>query len=180
MTQPKLSRRQWFRLRKPHQNKMLDEASAEALSSITESTSSLQPVETPPNHAGLDLSELPPMREAILARQEVEDLFLDIEQLATDIQLMQRSSSTNTDRGQKLDDREKLVDARKALMDGTVSRVQIRYRWQDSLWIDTLKQTPDGFHIVSHQPPFCYLEYVNSHKTPEFPAYTALWFLANI
>lgn len=147
MTQPNLSRRQWFRLRMPHQNKMLDETGHEQTPDA-EQTSNLQPVTTPPNYAGLDLSELPPMREAVLAQNEVEDLFTDIEQLATEIQLMQRSASTNSDRGQKLDDREKLAEARQALLTGTVLRLQIRYRWQDSLWIDTLKRSSEGFHIV--------------------------------
>lgn len=150
MSQPNLSRRQWFRLRKPHQNKMLDESAVtdDSQPSTTNKAKGLQPVETPPNYVGMNLDELPPMREATLSDQEVKDLFTDIEQLATEIQLMQRSAGARQANAQRADDQEKLAQARQALLDGAVPRLQIRYRWQNSLWIDTLKKVPEGFHIV--------------------------------
>ncbi len=38
--------------------------------------------------------------------------------------------------------------ARAALLTGAIARIQIRYRWQDTLWIDTLESKPDGYRII--------------------------------
>ena len=43
---------------------------------------------------------------------------------------------------------EQLAAARAALLDGTVRQLQIRYCWQETLWIDTLKTESDGYHLV--------------------------------
>ena len=137
-----LTRRDWFRLRIPHQNQMLSETSSES------ETETLTPIEHPPNHDGLDLSKLPPMREATLSKEQVMALFSDIENLATDILLMQRSTGETRASASKADTASKLDLAKTALLSGSVQRVQVRYRWQDSLWIDTLKTELDGFHIV--------------------------------
>ena len=104
----KMTRRDWFRLRAPHQNQMLDQSApantvtdAEAdpqMDALNASPPEVKDVMTavahPPNHDGMDLSELPPMREAILSPAQVESLFLDIEKLATEVLLMQRSTKT--------------------------------------------------------------------------------------
>lgn len=150
MTESNMSRREWFRLRKPHQNRMLDDANStdDGKTPNADPTSGLRPIESPPNYSGFDLDTLPPMREATLTPDEVKDLFSDIEQFATDIQLMQRSAQTVHASVQRVNDRDKLIAAREALLGGSIVRVQIRYRWQGSLWIDTLKKVEGGFHVV--------------------------------
>ena len=98
----------------------------------------------PPNHDGMDLSELPPMREAILSPAQVESLFLDIEKLATEVLLMQRSTKTALASGTKATTSQQLNLGKAALLTGKVPRIQLRYRWQDKLWIDTLESKPEG------------------------------------
>ena len=151
---PKISRRDWFRLRVPHQNQMLDKRDTgpakteDSSNAISETATGLMPIEHPPNHDGLDLSALPPMREATLSKEQVITLFSDIEQLATDILLMQRMTGAQRADASKADSSTKLELAKSALLSGLVPRMQIRYRWQDQQWIDTLKRQDDGFHIV--------------------------------
>lgn len=58
---PKLSRREWFRLGQPHQNVLLEDGAQTTQQEV------LKPVEHPPNHDGMNLAELPPMREALLS-----------------------------------------------------------------------------------------------------------------
>ncbi len=150
----KITRRDWFRLRVPHQNKMLDEKSVEPQSNknpekvIPNSSAGLKPIEHPPNHDGLDLSELPPMREATLSVDQVTALFNDIAQLGTDVLLMQRSTGTQRADATKVDTKTQLETAKSSLLSGKIPRLQVRYRWQDQQWIDTLKRETDGFHIV--------------------------------
>lgn len=149
-----LSRRDWFRLRIPHQNQTLSEPADVVgdddpnCDSAKIATDGLTPIAQPPNHDGLDLSELPPMREATLSDEQVAALFSDIKQLGTDVLLMQRSTGTQLANASKADTDAKLDLAQAALLTGSVQRVQIRYRWRDSLWIDTLKIQSDGYHIV--------------------------------
>lgn len=157
---PKLSRRQWFRLRMPYPNKNHHEPSPEnaqpvgRLANFAQAASNgLQPIEHPPNHDGLDLAKLPPMREAILSCEEVSDLFADIEQLASDVLLMQRPTGAQRANASSADDYQQLEAAKHALLNGVVPRLQIRYRWQNSHWIDTLRRENNGFHLVriNHQ-----------------------------
>jgi hypothetical protein len=138
----KMSRRDWFRLRVAPSNPLLGHETSTANSNV------LKPIEHPPNHDGLDLSELPPMRQAVLSIEQVNTLFSDIGGLATDIQLMQRAAHSARATAQIANTTEQLDFARQALVHGTIPRIQIRYRWQNSLWIDTLKREPDGFQLV--------------------------------
>ncbi|PHS13984.1 MAG: hypothetical protein COA78_06270 [Blastopirellula sp.] len=141
---PKVSRRDWFRLKIPHQNQSLgvDEPTANV-------SKQLEPIEHPPNHDGLDLNELPPMREALLSEDQLAMLFGDIEKLATEVQLMQRNSRTSgpNDRA-KMDQSSSLSSAKDALLQNKTKRLQIRYRWNDTLWIDTLERKDLGFRLV--------------------------------
>lgn len=141
----KLSRRDWFRLRTPHQHQMLGEKSRDK--------ESLTPIAHPPNHDGLDPDLLPPMREAVIAPDQVRALFTDIGQLAEDIMLMQRNTGARRASVANAETAKNLEQAQTALLSGSVQRVQIRYRWKNSLWIDTLKSEADGFHLVriAHQ-----------------------------
>ena len=137
----KMSRRDWFRLKTPAANQMLGQQTE----SPKNNNQALQPIDLPPNHDGMDLSELPPMREALLSDEQLGVLFADIASQATDIQLIQRRSHSATTAN---DGRERLELANKAILDGSVEKIQIRYRWQDGLWIDTLEKTDDRYRLV--------------------------------
>lgn len=139
------TRRDWFRLRRPHQNRLLGQPDAAA--SSTRPTA-LKPVDLPPNHDGMDMSQLPPMREALLSADQVHDLMVDVKQLGTDIQLMQRQAGANRATVSDADTPERLDLAGTALLSGRVPRLQVRYRWQDTLWIDTLTTQPDGYALI--------------------------------
>ena len=149
MSETKMSRRAWFRLR-PQLSEETPTPEPVRAAAVGEQTIGLSPVEQPPNHDGMDLSQLPPMREALLSQQQVDELFNDIEHLATDVLLMQRRTTAARDRATaaKADTATSLQVARASLCSGSIPRVQIRYRWQDSLWIDTLEVKPDGFRLV--------------------------------
>ena len=146
------SRRDWFRLRTATPGSMLTKPS----STIPGSPASdgLTPIEHPPNYDGMDLSQLPPMREATLSAAQIKSLFSDIGTLATDVLLMQRHAGTQRAQAGSGDD-DKLPLAQSALLSGTVERIQIRYQWQEMLWIDTIGKTPDGFRLVriAHTKP---------------------------
>ena len=135
-----MSRRDWFRLKTPAANQMLGQQT-----DLPKNGQELQSIELPPNYDGMDLSELPPMREALLSSDQIGVLFADIASQATDIQLMQRRSrSAPPDKN----GRERLELAHHAILDGSVAKIQIRYRWQDGLWIDTLEKQEDGYRLV--------------------------------
>lgn len=151
---PKLSRRDWFRLRtnapsdQPTQATRTRATGTEP-NSMGETQNGLQSIALPENHDGLDLSTLPPMREALLSPDQVRQLFADIEQLATDVLLMQRASSRGARAtASKATSAAELSTAKEAVLSGSVTRLQIRYRWQDAAWIDTLEFRPDGFRLV--------------------------------
>lgn len=144
MTDQKLTRRDWFRLRKPHQNQLLSTQSAAATSSPTP----LSSIEHPVNHHGMDLSQLPPMSEAELVTEQVDDLIADIRQLGTHVTLMYRGISelyAGELSGSALD---QLLAARGELLSGRLSRVQVRYQWDGYSWIDTLEARNGNFRLV--------------------------------
>ncbi|HQX48455.1 MAG TPA: hypothetical protein PLR25_01020 [Planctomycetaceae bacterium] len=149
----KMSRRAWFRLRPP-EPETEPQPTLEALpekartAAVGQTAVGLSEVAHPPNHDGMDLSQLPPMREALLSAEQVEELFSDIEQLGTDILLMQRSSRAARANVAAANAAKNLQIAKTSLLSGAIARVQIRYRWQDTHWIDTLEVKPDGYRIV--------------------------------
>jgi hypothetical protein len=163
---PLPSRRDWFRLRMPHQSRSLSEntastatapASSPEKSSVTspsKAADGLQPIAHPPNHDGMDLAQLPPMREAVLSIEQIQTLFDDIEKLASDVQVMQRSAGSRRAGVTGGDNAQQLGFAKTALLGGQQQRIQIRYRWQGSQWIDTLASQADGFKLVriEHAP----------------------------
>lgn len=157
----KMSRRDWFRLR-PRR------ADAEVVANVppTEITDDsdhsmgdvphgLQPITHPENHDGMNLADLPPMREAVLSEEQVRQLFSDIESLGSDILLMQRSARSQRATPAKATTAEQLHAAQDSLLSGSVPRVQIRYHWQAANWIDTLERREDGVRLVriTHNKP---------------------------
>lgn len=159
----KMSRRDWFRLRSRRaqaENKpTVTAAAAQPDAEQRETTAStdhamgetpngLQPIAHPENHDGMDLAKLPPMREAVLTEEQVLQLFSDIEALGTDILLMQRSARSQRATPTKATSAEQLRAAQESLLAGAVPRVQIRYQWQETHWIDTLQRGTDGVRLV--------------------------------
>jgi hypothetical protein len=144
--QTDMSRRDWFRLRLPQQSQRLGAAETE-----TSASPGLRAIEKPPNHDGMNLDDLPPLREASLSRAEVAALFDDIQSQASDVQLMQRRGASKT--RADVNAQATLAAAKEAFLGGNVKRLQIRYRWQDALWIDTLEQQGSATRLVriSHQ-----------------------------
>jgi len=191
----KLTRRDWFRLKKPHQNRWLsakeqqgkpDEQGRETAELASQTSgqcptpppsddnatsqaptparpareqNAMEPVASPINHAGMDLSELPHMREAELGRQDITDLFEDLGKLASNVTMRQRLSQP----GHSIPDdpqpihrrpiREQLTTAKQALFSGNINRLQIRYDWDGCHWIDTLERSEAGYRLlrIQHQ-----------------------------
>ena len=130
MSEQKYSRRDWFRL-KPSRSEVLGDSQSETLRAI----------EAPPNHDGMDLTELPPLREAWLSEDQVRELFADLERFASDVRLV---AKTQTGHDQSL----VLKTACAQLLWGQVARLQIRYCWDASQWIDTLERRTETFRLV--------------------------------
>lgn len=103
----------------------------------------LRPAEQPPNYDGMDLSELPPMHEAILTEPQARALFSDIERCASDIHMIARRGA-GSPKGQVAT----LKLAAERFLAGQLNKLQIRYRWQAARWIDTLEQSSSGIRLV--------------------------------
>lgn len=150
----KMSRRDWFRLLpcRPESETPTDIAPVAtgntATHSIGASPQCLQTIPHPENHDGMNLAELPPMREAFLSEEQVRQLFADIENLASDILLMQRLVRSARTTVSSASTAEQLRMAQQSLLSGAISRVQIRYHWQASHWIDTLECNDAGIRLV--------------------------------
>lgn len=142
----KVSRRDWFRLRTTQSDKQPN--SMDGGQAIGKGSSGLKPIADPVNHDGMDLSELPPVREAELSLEQVEQLFADIDAMASNILLMQRSSRSQRADASRATSRAQLVCAKDSLISGTIARIQLRYEWQDISWIDTLENRGDAVRLV--------------------------------
>jgi hypothetical protein len=154
----RMSRREWFRLRPRHTDQdaaASRNAANNGSAAMGEAPDVLQAVAHPVNHDGMDLSELPPMREALLTKEQVRQLFSDIESLASDILLMQRSARSQQASASRATTAEQLRTAQESLLSGNVPRVQIRYFWQETNWIDTLEARDQGVRLVriAHNQP---------------------------
>ena len=166
----KMSRRDWFRLRprlsesggtesKGTGSNRIESNATETNKAVNHSMgevpNGLQAIAHPVNHDGMDLSELPPMREALLSEEQVRQLFSDIESLASDVLLMQRSARSQRATASRATTAEQLRTARDTLLSGSVPRIQIRYHWQEANWIDTLERRDNGVRLVriTHTKP---------------------------
>ena len=144
--QQKISRRDWFRLKS--QSPSIAPQKTRPLVGEQTEDSKLQAVELPPNHDGMDLNELPPLREANLTSQDVNDLLDDIKALGSEVLLMQRSQGAKRATVDKLDTATQLSVASQALLGGKLDRIQIRYNWEGCHWIDTLSRESDSFRLI--------------------------------
>ena len=91
---------------------------------------------------------LPPVREALLSASQIEALFADIAILATNVVLMQRMNGSPRATATSVSANEQLSAAQTAFLEGNVQRVQIRYRWEETAWIDTLERKANEFRLV--------------------------------
>ena len=149
---PKLTRRDWFRLSKPTRDNLMGD-DCKLKGAPVEAENGLQPIEHPPNHDGMNLEDLPPLREAMLTEADVASLFDDIRDHGTDVQLMQKRGARNSHANASSDSSMQL--AKRLFLSGEVKRLQVRYRWNALLWIDTLVRQEEGTRLVrvSHQTP---------------------------
>lgn len=149
-----MSRRDWFRLlpRRSESEAVADAAASEPINAAAHTMGAthhaLQAIPHPQNHDGMNLADLPPMREAILSEEQARQLFADIEAFASDILLMQRLVGSARATASSTSTTEQLRTTQQSLLTGAITRVQIRYRWQDSHWIDTLECRDAGFRLV--------------------------------
>ena len=132
-----VTRRDLFRgLRRPETPAWLGEPSpvrAPAQETLQES------LPEQPRSADDEPYQLPPVRQAMLNDTELAALFHDLEHSATDVQLNRQMTASNAP-DDRTDSASHLQAAHRALRNGDLSRVQIRYRWQNALWIDTLQR----------------------------------------
>jgi len=149
-----MSRRDWFRLlpRGAEPETATDTAAREPVQAAAHSMGpaphGLQAIPHPENHDGMNLADLPPMREAFLSEEQVRHLFADIEAFASEVLLMQRLSGSARASACSTSATEQLRTAQQSLLTGAIDRVQIRYRWEDSHWIDTLERRDCGVRLV--------------------------------
>ena len=150
----RISRRDWFRLR-PQRSEAetpLDNTPVVDRKPVMgQSQETLRPVAIPENHGRIDLTELPPMRESLLAEEQVRQLFSDIESLASAVLLMQRLPNAQRATTPGLSTTEQLRAAETTLLSGSIPRVQIRYHWEAVNWIDTLERREGGIRLVRIQ-----------------------------
>lgn len=156
----KMSRRDWFRLVPRHSETetttdvVKNESAKLAAHTMGAAAEGLQAIPHPENHDGMDLAQLPPMREAILTDEQVRQLFADIEAFASDILLTQRLVGSVRASVSSARTAEQLLNAERSLLSHAIPRMQIRYHWQASHWIDTLEWGVSGIRLVriNHDP----------------------------
>jgi hypothetical protein len=92
---------------------------------------------------------LPELQDALLDEQTLEQLARDLESFAqVDEVLLKGAPTARAGEGSI-----PLAEALDALRQRRVLGVQIRYRFQGTLWWDTLLRTPHGVRLVRITPP---------------------------
>ncbi len=109
-----------------------------------------------PTTRALDLStagpqeiELPELREAELDEDDLRRLFLDIEAAAEIEDVRCKGAPDRRAEVASVTAAEALAQ----LLDRKVRGVQVRYRYQDELWSDTIIATPQAFRVVRMAAP---------------------------
>ncbi|MFT4547208.1 MAG: hypothetical protein ACI9UA_001722 [Pseudoalteromonas tetraodonis] len=88
---------------------------------------------------------LPELTESVLDAGQIENLFRDIGALTQVVEIIPKHGRRDyVDDTASLD----LEAAQERLLDGSFRGLQIRYRYDGSLWWDTLIGHPEGFRIV--------------------------------
>ncbi len=92
------------------------------------------------------MTDLAPLTTADLDEATLEQLFIDLTSLTEILQVMVKGGGT--DHAGDCD----VESGRRALLAGARG-MQIRYRWQDAMWLDTLMRTAQGVRIVRTRLP---------------------------
>lgn len=98
-----------------------------------------------------DDQPLPPMSNDVLDHEQVAALFRDYRQCAQTVQIVIKPGPGFVPQGPSptLDEVEPL------LYEGRIRGLQIRYRFNESQWLDTLMIQPTGVRLIriAHDPP---------------------------
>lgn len=86
--------------------------------------------------------EIPEVRQAVIQSGELLDLFRDVELLCELESLRLRGRSDEDERTLTFEEARALVHS------GLPGAIQIRYRYEESDWIDTLTPQADGYHLT--------------------------------
>jgi hypothetical protein len=92
--------------------------------------------------------EFPPLRSGVLNREDIQTMLEEILENAQvcDVFIRRRAQEMIDD-----DCMSKLDQALRALREEVPPAVQIRYRWNEAVWIDTITPCPEGFRVVRIQ-----------------------------
>jgi len=95
--------------------------------------------------------DLPQVMAGELDRDRVEALFADLAEHAevAHVQVRERSGAGGPPRDRKTT----LDDARAMTLDGSAAAVQIRYRYQDRDWCDTILRRSGALRLVRIEDP---------------------------
>ena len=143
---PPVSRRDWFRLKPPTPKPPTPNHDSLG----REASTDLQDVPTPDHSHEPTLTDLPPIHEAILGSEQLQELFADIEHHGSNIQLMVRGASRSSAKS-SASSVDALRSACKQLLAGTAVKLQIRYAWQQANWIDTIENKSGQYRLVRMQ-----------------------------
>lgn len=98
-----------------------------------------------------DIPTLAELSGGLLEAPLLERLFADLAAEAEILAILCKGGAR--DRGTGV--APNLAEARALLTAGTVRGVQIRYRWQQAEWWDTLMCTPEGIRLVRMRQDVC-------------------------
>lgn len=89
-------------------------------------------------------NELPEMTEAVLSDDEVAALVRDLHSLTEVDEIILKAGPGSADD----ESQPSLDEAAQLLLERNVRGVQIRYRYDDARWMDTLMPTAEGIRLV--------------------------------
>ncbi|MEQ9408853.1 MAG: hypothetical protein RIK87_14045 [Fuerstiella sp.] len=92
---------------------------------------------------------MPEMCEALLSPRDVDALFQDLASCTSILSVQEKGSETGCAEDTVLT----LATAQQRLLSHSVRAVQIRYRYDNHDWSDTLIHLPDGIRLVRCQHP---------------------------
>lgn len=101
-----------------------------------------------PAQTGLpDGPPMPEMREGQLDAAQVEQLFTDLAACTQIVAILEKGDRQDHAKSSQPD----LAAARDRFLNREVLAVQIRYRYDNAAWIDTLLHSPTGIHAIRCQ-----------------------------
>lgn len=87
--------------------------------------------------------KLPPLQQTLLDPATAADLFRDLEACTQVLSITPKHSAAGHTSGSIT-----LDQAQAGLSDGSLRGAQVRYRYEDREWCDTLIGTPNGLRVV--------------------------------